>query len=151
MPLIWPQNVNLYNLFPGKSKLNAVFTSQSKSKQIWFPWCLMPIGTIQHLNTQSTELTSVLVASAVHGEWRWQPQQNLLNSVCISCMSACVIECRSIGSCSSSWPCSPVPLHFGTKCRSHVPSVYRQNRRKRIRGPCHQLASLTLRVLCRIK
>ena len=43
----------------------------------------MPIGTIQHLNTQNTELTnsSVLVASAIYGEWRWQPQQNLLNTV----------------------------------------------------------------------
>ena len=47
--------------------------------------------------------------------------------------------------------CSPVPLHFGTKWRSHVPPVYRRNRRKRIREPCHHLASLTLRALCRIK
>ena len=41
----------------------------------------MPTGIIQHLNTQSTELTnnSVLVASAVYGEWR-EPQQSLLNS-----------------------------------------------------------------------
>ena len=48
-------------------------------------------------------------------------------------------------------PCSPVPLHFGTKWRSHVPPVYRRNRRKLIREPCHHLASLTLRALCRIK
>ena len=47
--------------------------------------------------------------------------------------------------------CSPVPLHFGTKWRSHVPPVYRRNRRKLIREPCHHLASLTLRALCRIK
>ena len=92
-----------------KCKLNAVSTSQSKSKQTWFPWCLMPIGTIQHLNTQSTVLTnsSVLVASLVYGEWRRQPQQNLLNSVFfILCMSAGVIDYRSIGSCSSSGLCA---------------------------------------------
>ena len=78
-----PKMSNLYHCFAGKSKLNAVSTSQSKSKQIRFPWCLIPIGTIQHLNTLSTVLTnsSVLVARAVCGEWRWQPQQNLLISV----------------------------------------------------------------------
>ena len=70
------------------SKLNAVTTSQSKSKQTWFLWCLMSIGTIQQsdkLNTQSTILTnsSVLVASAISGEWRWQPHQNVLNWVLI--------------------------------------------------------------------
>ena len=82
MSLIWPKNVNLYHWFAGKSKLNAVSTSQSKSKQTWFPWCLMPICTIQYLNTQSTEFTnsSVLVTSVVYGEWKWLPQQNLLNS-----------------------------------------------------------------------
>ena len=52
---------------------------------------------------------------------------------------------------SATSPCSPVPLHFGTKWRSHVPPVYRRNRRKLIREPCHHLASLTLRALCRIK
>ena len=46
----------------------------------------MPIGTIQqsdNLNTQSTVLTnsSVMVVSVVYGEWRWQPCQNMLNSV----------------------------------------------------------------------
>ena len=63
-----------FHWFVGKCKVNAVFTSQSKSKQTWFPWCLMPIGTIQHLNTQCTILTnsSVLAASVVYGEWRWQ-------------------------------------------------------------------------------
>ena len=83
--LIWPKNLNLYHRFAGKRKLNAVSISQSKIKQAWFPWCLMPIGTIQHLNTQSTVLTSssVLVAIVVYGEWRWQPQQNLLNSYII--------------------------------------------------------------------
>ena len=36
-----------------------------------------------NLNTQSTVLTnsSIMVASVVYGEWRWQPYQNLLNSV----------------------------------------------------------------------
>ena len=37
-----------------------------------------------------------MVASVVYGEWRWQPYQNLLNSVFIPYMSASVIECRSI-------------------------------------------------------
>ena len=49
-----------------------------------------------------------MVASVVYGEWRWQPYQNLMNSVFIpySYMSAGVIECRSIGSCSSSGLCA---------------------------------------------
>ena len=100
------KNVNLYHWFAGRSKLNAMSTSQSKSKQTWFPWCLMPIGTFQHLNTQITILTNstVLVASLVYGEWRWQRQQNLLNSAFIPCMSASAIECRS--SCSSSGLCA---------------------------------------------
>ena len=67
-----PKIVNLYHRFAGKSKLNAVSTSQSNSKQTWFSLCLVPIGTIQQLNTQSTVATnsSVLVASVVYGEWR---------------------------------------------------------------------------------
>ena len=58
-------------------------SSQSKSKQTGFPRCLMPIGSIQHQDTKSAVLTnsSALVASVVNWEWRWQPQQNLLNSV----------------------------------------------------------------------
>ena len=47
-----------------------------------------------------------MIASVVDGEWRWQPYQNLLNSVFIPYMSASVIECRSIGSCSSSGLCA---------------------------------------------
>ena len=49
-------------------------------------------------NTQSMVLSnsSVLVASVIYGEWRWQPQQNLVNSVFIPYMSASVIECISI-------------------------------------------------------
>ena len=56
---------------------------------------LAPFNT---LNTQSTALTnsSVMVASVVYGEWRWQHYQNLLNSVFVPYMSASVIECRSI-------------------------------------------------------
>ena len=80
----------------------------------------MQIGTIQqsdNLNSQSTILTnsSVMVASIVYGEWRWQPYQNLLNSVLIPYMSGSVIECRSIGSCSSSGLCAGLMitgLHF---------------------------------------
>ena len=102
------KNINLYHWFTGKSKLNAVSTSQSKSEQTWFPWCLMPIDTIQHLDTQSTVFTdsTVLVASLAYGEWRWQPQQNLLISVFIPCMPASAIECRGIGSCNSSGLCA---------------------------------------------
>ena len=37
-----------YHCFAGRNNLNVVSTSLSKSKQTWFPWCLMPIGTIQH-------------------------------------------------------------------------------------------------------
>ena len=49
-----------------KRKLDTRPASQSGSKPIWFPWCLMPIGVIHqsdNLNTQSTVLTknSVLV------------------------------------------------------------------------------------------
>ena len=56
-----------------------------------------------------------MVASVVDGEWRWQPYQNLLNSVFIHYMSASVIECRSIGSCSGSGLCAGLMitgLHF---------------------------------------
>ena len=60
--------------------------SFTKSKQTGFPWCLMPIGSIQQsgkLNTPSTVLSksSVLVASVVNGDRRWQPQQNALKSL----------------------------------------------------------------------
>ena len=69
------------------------------------------------LNTHSTVLTnsSVMVASVVDGEWRWQPYQNLLNSVFIPYMFASVTECRSIGSCSSIGLCAGLMitgLHF---------------------------------------
>ena len=75
------------------------------------------LAPFNSLNTQSTVLTnsSVMVASAVYGEWRWQPYQNLLNSVFIPYMSAGVIECRSIGSFSSSGLCAGLMitgLHF---------------------------------------
>ena len=56
-----------------------------------------------------------MVASVVDGEWRWQPYQNLLNSVFIPYMSASVIECRSIGTCSSGGLCAGLMitgLHF---------------------------------------
>ena len=97
-----PKMSNLYHCFAGKSKLNAVSTSQSKSKQ------LAP----SNIWTQSTVLSnsSVLVANAVCGEWRWQPQQNLLISVLIPYISASVIGCRSIGSWSSSGLCAGLPI-----------------------------------------
>ena len=67
------------------------------------------LAPFNSLNTQSTVPTnsSVMVASVIDGEWRWRPYQNLLNSVFIPYnMSASVIECRSIGSCSSSGLCA---------------------------------------------
>ena len=66
------------------------------------------LAPFNSLSTESTVLTnsSVMVASVVYGEWRWQPYQNLLNSVFIPYMSASVIECRSIGSCSSNGLCA---------------------------------------------
>ena len=54
------KNVNLYHWFADKRKVNAVSTSQLKSKQTWFPWCLIPIGTIQHLNTHLQCLPTAL-------------------------------------------------------------------------------------------
>ena len=68
----------------------------------------MQIGTIQHLSTHSTVLTNStkLVSSVVNGEWRWQPQHYLLNSVYITFMSVCVIERRGIGSCNSRGWCA---------------------------------------------
>ena len=92
------------------------------------------LAPFNSLNTQSTVLTNsiVMVASVVYGEWRWQPYQNLLNSVFIPYMSASVIECRSIGNCSSSGLRAGLMitgLHFqllftlppsDTKCQSGV-------------------------------
>ena len=53
---------------------------------------LAPFNT---LNTQSTVLTnsSVMVASVVYGEWRWQPFQNLLNSVFIPSICLLTLPC----------------------------------------------------------
>ena len=75
------------------------------------------LAPFNSLNTQCTVHTnsSVMVASVVYGEWRWQPYQNLLNSVFIPYISACVIKCRSIGSCSSNGLCAGLMitgLHF---------------------------------------
>ena len=69
MPLIWPKKCKFVSLICWLKQTESLSTSKSESKQTWFPWCLMPIGTIQHLNTQSTVLTnnSVLVASVVYG------------------------------------------------------------------------------------
>ena len=74
------------------------------------------LAPFNSLNTHSTVLTNsrAMVATVVYGEWRWQPYQNLLNSVVIPYMSA-NIECRSIGSCSSSGLCAGLMitgLHF---------------------------------------
>ena len=124
MTSIWPLKCILYHCFAGKSKLNAVSSSQSKSKQTGFPWCLMPIGTIQHQDTQSTVLTnsSVLVASVVNGGWRWQPQQNLLNSglspICllVSFNAEVLVVVLTVGCVQGSW--SQVPTFI---CYSPLP------------------------------
>ena len=54
-----------------------------------------------------------MVANVVYGEWSWQPYQNMLNSVFIPYVSASVIECRSIGSCSSSGLCAELMITAG--------------------------------------
>ena len=80
------------------------------------------LAPFNSLNTQSTVLTnsSVMVASVVDGEWRWQPYQNLLNWVFIPYMSASVVECWSIGSCSSSGLCQGSWSQVSTfSCYSH--------------------------------
>ena len=71
-----------------------------------------------------------MVASVVDGEWRWQPYQNLLNSVFIPYMSAGVIECRSIGSCSSSGLCAGLMitgLHFQLLFTQNASKGYENN------------------------
>ena len=75
------------------------------------------LAPFNSLNIKSTVLTNscVMVASIVDGEWRSQPYQNLLNSVFTPYMSTSVIECRSIGSCSSSGLCAGLMItgpHF---------------------------------------
>ena len=72
------------------------------------PCQLEPYSNQDNLNIQSTVLTnkSVLVSRIVNGELRQQPKQNLLNSVFITSVSACVTECRCIGSCSSTRLCA---------------------------------------------
>ena len=79
-----------------------------------------------------------MVASVVYGEWRWQPYQNLLNSVCISYkMSASVIECRSIGSCSCSGLCAGASLRhrmpvWGMKTVFNIPGSHHPGTRLRL-------------------
>ena len=69
----------------------------------------MLIGTIQHLNTQSTVLTnsSLMVASVVYGEWRWQPNQNLLfyplYSLLVSLNAEVLVVVVVVGCVPGSW------------------------------------------------
>ena len=135
------KNVNMNHWFAGKSKLNAVSTSESKSKQTWFPCCLMPTGTIQHLNTRSTVLTNITipVASLVHGEWRWQLQQNLLNSflslVCLLVtlnaevlVVVVVLVCvQGSGSQVSTFSCYPLCLPLTQNANASYPGLGSRN------------------------
>ena len=60
-----------------------------KSTQTWFPWCLRPIVTIQHLSTQSTVLTnsSVLLTSVVYGnEDENRNKTCWIKSLCLICL-----------------------------------------------------------------
>ena len=101
---LWHLNMIYFvSLIINASWMQCLLHNQKVNKPGWFPWCLMPIGTIHHLNIQSTVLTnsSVLVGSVVYGEWRWRPHEKIVKFIFIPCMSASVIECRSIGSCNS--------------------------------------------------
>ena len=71
----------------------------------------MPIGTIQqsdNLNTQTAVLinSSVVVTSVVKWEMKITPPTQLVEFSLKTVMSACVIECRSIGSCNSRGLCT---------------------------------------------
>ena len=107
----------MYHCCAGKASWMQCPLHNQKVNKPGFHGASCQLAPFNSLNTQSTVLTnsSVMVASAVYGEWRWQPYQNLLNSVFIPYMSASVIECRSIGSCSSSGLCAGLMitgLHF---------------------------------------
>ena len=109
--------MNLYHCSAGKASWMQCPLHNQKVNKPSFQGASCQLAPFNSLNTQSTVLTnrSVMVASVVDGEWRWQPYQNLLNSVFIPYMSAGVIECRSIGSCSSSGLCAGLMitgLHF---------------------------------------
>ena len=112
-----PWNVNLYHCCAGKASWMQCPLHNQKVNKPSFHGASCQLAPLNTFNTQSTVLTniSVMVASVVYGEWRWQPYQNLLNSVFIPYMSANVIECRSIGSCSSSGLCAGLMItgfHF---------------------------------------
>ena len=89
------KGVNLYHCYAGEIKLNAWFTSQSKSKQT----CQLAPSSIW-TRKYSTYRQQHTGGKCCFGERRWQPQQNLLNSVVYPYISAS--ECRSIGTCSNS-------------------------------------------------
>ena len=112
-----PENVNLYHCCAGKASWMQCPLHNQKVNKPCFHGASCQLAPFNSLNTQSTVLTnsSVMVARVVDGEWRWQFYQNFLNSVFIPYMSASVIECRSIGSCSSSGLCAGLMirgLHF---------------------------------------
>ena len=65
-----------------------------------------------------------LVASVVYGEWRWQ-QLVQFSFFLRGRMSASVIECRSIGSCSSSGLVCRTPDHrFPLSAATHTASLW---------------------------
>ena len=83
MTSVWPLNVNLYHCCAGKASWMQCPLHNQKVNKPSFHGASCQLAPFNSLNTQSTVLTnsSVTVASVVYGEWRWQPSQNLLNSV----------------------------------------------------------------------
>ena len=90
MTSVWPLNVNLYHCCGGKASWMQCPLHNQKVNKPSFHGASCQLAPFNSLNTQSTILTnsSVIVASVVYGEWRWQRYQNLLNSVFIPYMSA---------------------------------------------------------------
>ena len=76
-----PENVNLYHCCAGKASRMQCPLHIKKVNKPSFHGASCQLAPFNSLNTQSTVLTnnSVMVASVVNGEWRWQPHQNLLN------------------------------------------------------------------------
>ena len=88
-----------------------------KCKQTSFPWCLMPIGTIQQSEHTKYSTYQQQCNGSKCSSWgmKMTTLPKLVEFSFIPYMSASVIECRSIGSCSSSGLCAGLMitgLHF---------------------------------------
>ena len=70
-----PLNVNLYHCCAGKASWMHCPLHNQKVNKPSFHGASCQLAPFNSLNTQSTVLTnsSVMVASVVYGEWRWQP------------------------------------------------------------------------------